>query len=55
MSKHELQFEFTKGGACDKAVLVFKTVVAYYNNHGSTIFVAVLDLAKTYDRLNQYI
>ena len=52
---HELQFGFTKGGGCDKALLVFKTVIEFYNNHGSTVFVAALDLTKAYDRLNQYI
>ena len=48
MSMHELQFGFTKGGGCNKAVLVFKTVVEYYNNHGSTVFVTALDLTKAY-------
>ena len=52
---YELQFGFTKGGGCDKALLVFKTVVEYYNNHGSTVFVAALDLKKSNDRLNQCI
>ena len=55
MSMHELQFGFTKGGECDKTLLVFKTVVEYYNNHGCTVFVAALDLTKAYDRLNQCI
>ena len=52
---HELQFGFTKGGGCDKALLIFKTVVEYYNNHGNTVFVAALDLTKAYNRLNQCI
>ena len=52
---YELQFEFSKSGGCDKALLVFKTVVKYYNNHGSTVFVSALDLTKAYDRLNQCI
>ena len=47
MSMHELQFGFTKGGGCDKTLLVFKTVVMYYNNHRSTVFVAALGLKKT--------
>ena len=55
LSVHESQFEFTKGGGCDKALLLFKTVFEYFNNHGSTVFVATLDLIKTYDRLNQCI
>ena len=55
MSMHELQFGFKKGGGCEKALLVFKTAVEYYNNHGSTLFVAALDLTKVYDRLDQCI
>ena len=38
-----------------KDLLVFKTAVKYYNNHGSKVFVAALDLTKTCDRLNQSI
>jgi hypothetical protein len=49
---HDLQFGFTKGGGCDRALLMFKSVVEYYNEHGSTVFAAALDLTKAYDRLN---
>ena len=38
-----------------KDLLVFKTAVEYYNNHGSKVFVAAYDLTKTCDRLNQSI
>ena len=55
MSMHELKFRFTKGGGCYKDLLVFKTVVEYYNNHRSAVFVASLDLTKAYDILNQRI
>ena len=51
----ELQFEFTKSGGWDKALLVFKTVVEYYNNYRSTVFVAALNFTKACDRLNQCI
>ena len=44
-----------KGGGCNKALLVFKTVVAYFNKHVSTVYVSALDLTKAYDRLNQCI
>ena len=42
-----------KGGGFDKALLVFKTVVEYFNKHGSTVYVSALDLTKAYDKLNQ--
>ena len=51
---HELQFGFTKGGGFIKALLVFKTVVEYYNNRGITGFVAALDLTKAYDLTNVF-
>ena len=34
---HALRFGFTKGGGCDKALLVFKTAVEYFNKHVSTV------------------
>ena len=52
---HDLQFSFTKRGGCDKALLVFKTVVEYFNKHGITVYVSALDLTKAYDWLNQCI
>ena len=52
---HDLQFGFTKGGGCNKALLVFKTVVEYFNKHGRTVYVSALDLTKAYDWFNQYI
>ena len=50
---HDLQFGFTKGDGCDKALLVFKTVVEYFNKHGSTAYVYALDITKAYNRLNK--
>ena len=47
MSMHELQFGFTKGGGCDKAVLAFETVFKCYNSHGSIVFVTALNLTKS--------
>jgi hypothetical protein len=52
---HDLQFGFTRGGGCDKALLVFRSVVEYFNDYGSTVYVSALDLTKAYDRLNQCI
>ena len=52
---HDLQFCSIKGVGCDKALLVFKTVVEYFNKYGSTVYVSALNLTKAYDRLNQCI
>ena len=55
MIMHELQFGFTTSDGCDKTLLVFRTVVEYYNKHRSTVFVAPLDVTKAHDRFNQCI
>ena len=49
---HELQFSFTTGGGCDKAVHVVRSVVKYFNEYGSTVYQSALDISKAYDRLN---
>ena len=49
---HELQFEFTAGGGCEKAVFVLKSVVEYFVEHGSSVYLAALDISKAYDRVD---
>ena len=51
----ELQFGFTKGGGCEKALYVFRSTVQYFNEHGSTVYSAALDISKAYDKLNHCI
>ena len=46
---HELQFGFTIGGGCDKAL---RSVIEYFNEYGSTVYLSALDISKAYDRLN---
>ena len=48
----ELQFGFTKGGGCERALHVFRSTVQYFNEHGSTVYSAALDISKAYDKLN---
>ena len=50
---HELQFGFTPGGGCINASHVLRSVVEYFNEYGSLVYVAALDISKAYDRLNQ--
>ena len=49
---HELQFSFTTGGGCDKAVHVVRSVIEYFNEYGSTVYLSGLDISKAYDKLN---
>ena len=50
---HDLQFGFTNGDGCYKALLVFYTDVEYFNKYCSTVYVSALNLTKADDRLNQ--
>jgi hypothetical protein len=49
---NDLQFGFTSGGGCEKAVHVVRSVIEYFNEYGSTVYLAALDISKAYDRLN---
>ena len=49
---HDLQFGFTAGGGCEKAVFVLKSAVEYFVEHGSSVYLAALDISKAYDRVD---
>ena len=49
---HDLQFGFTAGGGCEKAVFVLKSVVEYFVKHVSSVYLAALDILKAYDRVD---
>ena len=49
---HDLQFGFTAGGGCEKAVFVLKSVVEYFVEHGIGVYLAALDISKVYDRVD---
>ena len=48
----ELQFGFTKGGGCEQALFIAKSVIEYYMEYGSNVYIASLDLSKAYDRVH---
>ena len=48
----DLQFGFTGGGGCSKAIFVVKSIVNYFNEHGNSIYLASLDISKAYDSVN---
>ena len=52
---NDLQMGFTKGGGCDKAVFIVKSVVDYFTKYGSNVYIATLDLTKAFDRINHCI
>ena len=49
---HEMQFGFTAGGGCDNAVFIMNSVIEYFTQSKSNVFVATLDLTKAYDRVS---
>ena len=50
----ELQFGLTPRKGCQKALLMFCTVIDYFNDRGSNVYVAGLDVAKAFDSFNYY-
>ena len=51
-SINDLQLGFTSGGGCDKALFIVRSVVEYFNEYGSTVYLASLDISKAYDSVN---
>ena len=50
----ELQFGFSAEKGCQKALLMFSTVINYFNDRGSNVYIAGLDVAKAFDSVNYY-
>ena len=51
---HCNQLGFVKHGGCNKAILALKTVLTYFNNNESPVFISSLDAKKAIDRINHY-
>ena len=43
-----------KHGGCNKAILALKTVLTYFNNNESPVFIYLLDAYKAFNRINHY-
>ena len=50
----DLQFGFINGKECQKAILVRSTVLYYFNENGSNVFIVWLDVSKAFDSVNHY-
>ena len=50
----ELQLGFTAGKGYQKALLMFGSVIDYFNDRGSNINVAGLDVVKAFNSVNHY-
>ena len=51
---HCNQLGFVKHGGCNKGILALKTVLTYFNNNESPVFISSLDAKKAIDRINHY-
>ena len=51
---HDNQFGFVAGGGCSKALIALKSTVQYFNEGGSRVHVASLDLFKAFNRVNYF-
>ena len=49
-----LQFGFKTGFSCNDAIFTLKSVCDYFNERGSTVNLCALDIAKAFDRVDQY-
>ena len=47
-----MQFRFTARNSCDNAVSIIKSVIEYFTQHKSNIFVAMFDLTEAFDRVS---
>jgi retron-type reverse transcriptase len=48
----ELQFGFKASVGCQHAVFTLRTICEYFNDRGSTVFAAALDISKAFDSVN---
>ena len=49
---YELKLRFTSDIGYKKAVHVVRSVIEYFNEYGSSVYLSALDITKAYDRLN---
>jgi hypothetical protein len=49
---HDLQLGFKKGVGCGPAVFAVQETVKHFTDRGSTVYAAVLDATKAFDRVN---
>jgi hypothetical protein len=49
-----LQYGFTRGRGCQKALLSVECIVNYFTCRGSAVYMSALDASKAFDRVNHY-
>jgi len=54
MSSDPLQFGFKKNMRCAYAIFTLKSAVKYFTYNGSSVYIAPLDIRKTFDIVNHF-
>lgn len=50
----DLQFGFKANIGCSNAIFALRSTIDYFQNHGSSVFAASLDISKAFDNVNHY-
>jgi hypothetical protein len=50
----DLQFDFKKNRGCPSSIFTLRQLVNYYNERGNNVYIASLDAAKAFDRVNHF-
>jgi len=54
LNTDDRQFGFKKGTGCANAIFSVRSTVDYFNDRGSTVYSAALDVSKAYDRVSHF-
>jgi hypothetical protein len=54
LNTHNNQLGFVSGGGCSRAICALKTVIQYFLENKSSIFLCALDAEKAFDRINHF-
>jgi hypothetical protein len=54
LNTHNNQLGFVSGGGCSRAICALKTVIQYFLENKSSIFLCALDAKKAFDRINHF-
>jgi hypothetical protein len=48
----DLQFDLKADGGCSNTILALRSTIDYFQNHGSSVSAASLDINKAFDTVN---
>jgi len=54
LNSDDRQFGFKKRLGCGNAIFTVRSTLDYFNDRGSTVFTAALDVGKAYDCVQHY-